>query len=131
MIGDEAELLLANETFYEAFSAGDVAAMDALWAREAPVACVHPGADVLTGRTMVMRAWTAILNGGGAPGIGAERPIAAALGDAGYVTCIERLGEGRLIATNVFVREGGRWHMVHHHAGPLAVPPARHGDAGS
>jgi hypothetical protein len=29
----------------------------------------------------------------------------------------------RLVATNVFVREGGAWKMVHHQAGPL--PPAR------
>ena len=66
-----------------------------------------------------MDTWRAILAGGGAPGFSCERPQTALFGDAGFVTCIERLGEGRLIATNVFVREGGRWHMVHHHAGAM------------
>ncbi len=121
MIGDEVELLLANETFYESFANGDLDAMDALWSRTSPVACVHPGHDVLIGREAVMASWRGILGGGGAPGFTCDRPQTASFGDAGFVTCIERLGEGRLIATNVFVRENGRWHMVHHHAGPLAA----------
>lgn len=120
MIGDQAELLLANEAFYEAFAGGDVAAMDALWAEHAAVACVHPGHDVLVGRDVVMRSWRGILAGGGAPGIGCDRPVAAVYGDAGFVTCHEVLGDARLVATNVFVRESGRWRMVHHQSGPLA-----------
>jgi len=122
MIGETAELLLANETFYEAFAAGDLAAMDSLWARRAHVACVHPGHDVLNGREAVMSSWRSILGAGGAAGFCCERAQVTLMGSAGFVTCVERLGEGRLIATNVFVRENGRWHMVHHHAGPL--PPA-------
>lgn len=119
MIGDAAELLLANESFYEAFAAGDADAMDVLWARHAPVACVHPGQDVLTGRDDVLASWRAILTSGDATGFRCERARVALLGDAGFVTCIERFGAGRLLATNVFVREDGQWHMVHHHAGPL------------
>ncbi len=122
MIGETAELLLANETFYEAFAAGDVDAMDGLWARHTHVACVHPGHDVLTGRDAVMTSWRSILGSGGAPGFQCERAHVTLLGEAGFVTCIERLGQGRLIATNVFAREDGEWRMVHHHADPL--PPA-------
>lgn len=120
MIGETAELLLANETFYEAFAAGDVAAMDVLWAKKATVMCIHPGHDVLVGRDSVMASWRGILAGGGAPGFHCERPQAALFGDAGFITCLECLGDRRLLATNVFVREEGRWHMVHHQAGPVA-----------
>lgn len=120
MIDAVASLLLANESFYEAFAAGNLDAMKRLWAREAPVACAHPGADVLLGRDAVMASWTAALSGGGAEGFHCERPRAALFGNAGFVTCFERLGEGRLLATNVFVLEDDEWRMVHHHASPIA-----------
>jgi hypothetical protein len=34
------------------------------------------------------------------------------------------IGESLLAATNVFVREGGGWKLVHHQAGPCNLPPA-------
>ena len=49
-MSDEEAVLAANEEFYRAFAARDLAAMDALWAQETPVACVHPGWDALVGR---------------------------------------------------------------------------------
>ncbi|MEE8533734.1 MAG: nuclear transport factor 2 family protein, partial [Alphaproteobacteria bacterium] len=42
-MADEQTVLFVNEAFYQAFADGDLAAMDAVWAREAPVACIHPG----------------------------------------------------------------------------------------
>jgi ketosteroid isomerase-like protein len=42
------------------------------------------------------------------------------LGDSAFVTCHEVLPGGRLAAVNVFVREGGRWRLVHHQASPIA-----------
>ena len=47
---DRMALLFANEAFYAAFAGHDYAAMEALWARHAPVACIHPGWGVLEGR---------------------------------------------------------------------------------
>ena len=39
--------------------------------------------------------------------------------------CFEEISGSFLIATNIFVREGGRWKMVHHQAGPTnATAPA-------
>ena len=97
--------------------------MDALWARETPVACIHPGWDVLLGREPVMESWTAILGGPGAPQIRCEAPQAFVLGDGAFVVCREVLGQqGWLIATNVFAREDGVWRMVHHQAGPARAP---------
>ncbi|HUJ28892.1 MAG TPA: nuclear transport factor 2 family protein [Myxococcales bacterium] len=123
MTKDEQEVLQANEAFYEAFEAGDIGAMDACWAREAPIACLHPGWEPLLGREAVMHSWRGILLGGGAPGaIRCERAVARVSGDCAWVVCREVLPAGSLVATNVFQREGGAWRMVHHHASPMPPP---------
>ena len=51
---DEQEVLFANEAFYRAFGDRDRHAMDEMWARENPVACVHPGWGALIGRAAVL-----------------------------------------------------------------------------
>ena len=127
-MSDEDAVLAANEAFYRAFAARDFSAMDALWAAEAPVACIHPGWEALVGREAVMESWAAILGGPGAPQIRCEAPRAFVLGPSAFVICREALEAGRLIATNVFAREQGGWRMVHHQAGPASPaqpsPPA-------
>jgi ketosteroid isomerase-like protein len=115
----DTEILAANEAFYQAFRREDPTAMDELWARRAPVACVHPGWGALLGRDRVMASWLAIMKNG-APPVRCVAPRVHRLGDAAFVICEEHIGGGRLIATNVFVQEDGQWRMVHHHAGPLA-----------
>jgi hypothetical protein len=41
------------------------------------------------------------------------------LDESAFVTCIERVKDNRLVATNIFVLEHGVWKMVHHQAGPF------------
>jgi len=124
MTDDELSVLTANETFYQAFATQDYAGMDALWAHGKPATCIHPGWSALVGRGAVMASWRAILR---AEGMGIESSAARATiaGDAAYVLCFEgpRGEPPTLIATNIFVREDGRWRLLHHHAGPLARPP--------
>ncbi len=120
MSSDEMDVLEANSAFYAAFARRDAEAMDGLWARRAPVACVHPGWDALSGREEVMASWRAILGGDGAPSISCTRAAAHVLGATAFVVCHERLADGRLVATNVFVREDGGWRLCHHQAGPLS-----------
>jgi len=114
----DSEILAANEAFYDAFRREDAAAMDEIWARRAPVACVHPGWDALLGRGRVMASWLAIMENG-APPIRCVAPRVQRLGEVAFVICEEHVDGGRLIATNVFVHEDGRWRMVHHHAGQI------------
>jgi hypothetical protein len=121
-------VLFANDAFYAAFAAGDFDAMDALWAKRAPVSCIHPGWVALTSRDAVMTSWRGILVGGGkrpeTSAIRCLRPEAFVLGEAAWVTCYEILPNGVLIATNIFAREDRAWRMVHHHAAPTpTVPP--------
>ena len=103
MTTDERAVLLANAAFYRAFAARDVEAMDALWARTVPVACIHPGWQVLNGREAVMASWRGIL-GGVPPAIECSEEIARVAGSAAFVVCTERLDAGELVATNVFVQ---------------------------
>lgn len=117
----EAELLRANEAFYDAFAARDIEAMDELWARAVPVACIHPGWPALHGREDVMSSWRSILLGGSAPEIVCVQAQPALLGASGVVTCVERIGADALVATNVFTLEDGIWQLVHHQAGPIAA----------
>ena len=131
-ISDEAAVLAVNEAFYRAFATHDVAAMDAVWSKETPVACIHPGWNALHGREAVLESWTAILTAPGSPQIRFEEPRAFVLGPSAYVICREVLAQQvLLIATNVFAREQGGWRMVHHHAGPAgqAQPPAPDSEA--
>ncbi|MFP6741653.1 MAG: nuclear transport factor 2 family protein [Alphaproteobacteria bacterium] len=93
-MGIAEDVLTANQTFYRAFSKGDMDAMDALWSSAAPVACSHPGWAVLTGRDTVMASWRSILDSPGRPHITCRDAAAHELGDAAYVTCYEDVGAG-------------------------------------
>lgn len=122
-----AAALVANQAFYDAFAAGDMGAMEEIWAKDASCACAHPGAPLLIGRETVLESWATILAAPQRPEIECFNPIAHVLGDSAYVTCYERLGPGAvLLATNVLVKEqDGRWRMAHHHASPTPMAPPR------
>lgn len=114
----EAAVLEANRLFYRAFADGDLPLMQRVWASTELIACVHPGWRALHGHAEVMASWRAILAEGPSR---IEHADARALvsGESAIVTCLEQLPGGELVATNVFVREGGSWRMVHHHASPF------------
>jgi ketosteroid isomerase-like protein len=112
-------VLAANLEFYRAFTMRDLAAMDALWAHHAPVACLHPGWTALTDRTAVLSSWKAILSSPEAPRISCFDERVLLFGDAALVLCEEELDGGTLAATNLFVREDGTWRLAHHHAGQI------------
>jgi len=119
MSRDEIEVLEVNSRFYAAFAGRDGAALEGLWAQAVPVTCVHPGWDALRGREEVVRSFRAIL-AGDPPAIRCSAASAQVLGEAAVVVCHEHVpGAGRLVATNVFIREGGAWRLCHHQAGPL------------
>jgi ketosteroid isomerase-like protein len=119
-------VLDVNAAFYRAVTARDADAMATLWAEDHPVACIHPGSDVLVGRDAVLASWRAVLVPGGAPELSCSQAEANVLGDVAFVTCHEviRTG-GRLAATNVYARERGAWRMVHHQATPIAPGQVR------
>jgi len=117
-MSDRDEVLRLNERFYEAFRTRDFDELDGLVAVDAPVAVVHPGWRALAGRDEVMASWRAIFRNPRAPEVRCELPVVFLMGDVAMVVCTEALPEGSLVATNLYVREGGGWRMSHHHAGP-------------
>ncbi|BDG05516.1 nuclear transport factor 2 family protein [Anaeromyxobacter oryzae] len=126
MSASELDVLEANAAFYRAFASGDADAMGSVWSEQHPVACIHPGWDVLDGRDRVLESWRGILESDNAPEVSCSVAEAHVLGDVAFVTCHEVIEEGgRLAATNVFVREDGTWRMVHHQATPIAPGQAR------
>lgn len=116
-----AALLFANDAFYLAFANGDIDAMDGIWARDFKVSCLHPGWEPLMGRNNVMASWKAVLPN--KPAIEHHSPNAFGVGEMGYVICYEKVSDSFLLATNVFVMEGGVWKMTHHQAGATDSKP--------
>ena len=123
MSADLAALEFANDAFYQAFAAGSLESMEAVWAEQSNVFCVHPGWAPLANRVDVMASWREILANAGPVAVSAVAPKATILGDVGLVCCYERFGNQHLVASNLFVRADGRWRMIHHHAGPLSRVP--------
>ena len=120
-ISDSDAVLSANLEFYRAFTSRDAKGMDIVWAREAPVSCVHPGWTPVTGRNAVLQSWRNILGNPESPHVMCHDDRVFLYGDIATVICEEELNDGHLIATNVFIREGGQWRMVHHQASPIVI----------
>ena len=116
---DQDAVLTANLEFYRAFAARDLTAMDALWARRAPVACLHPGWTALKDRDAIIESWAGILSNPDAPRIACYDAQVFLYGDVALVLCEEELEGGTLAASNFFAREDGVWRIVHHQAGQL------------
>lgn len=110
-------ILFANDAFYTAFTSGDAEAMDALWAEDAKVVCIHPGNPPLYDRDKIIQSWRQILSD---PGVSKMRTHSARVvteGPIALVTCFETFDTTTLAATNGFIQESGMWRMVHHQAG--------------
>lgn len=118
---DEDAVRSANLEFYRAFNDRDVKAMDTLWAKNAPVACVHPGWTALAGRAQVIQSWRNILANPEAPHVMCHDDRATVYGDLAIVQCEEELDAGYLVATNMFIREAGAWKMIHHQASQIVM----------
>jgi len=118
-----AALQFANDSFYDAFAAADLKAMEAVWADLPTVYCCHPGWPPLTSHAEVMASWRDILADAGPIPVTCTAPRPHLFGEVGVVCCYERFANQHLVATNLFIRAGGQWRMFHHHAGPLAKVP--------
>jgi uncharacterized protein (TIGR02246 family) len=115
----------AEAAFYEALEAGDIEAMMEVWAEDEELVCVHPGGPRISGYEQVRESWTKILGSG--------QRLKVQLTDQVYVQgmmlSIHSLHEHiaaandaarqrAVVTTNVYVRQGGGWRMIAHHASP-------------
>lgn len=125
----------AESAFYAAFEARSLDAMMAVWGSDDRIACIHPLAAPLNGRTAVAAGWRSMFEAAGQFRVQVE--LAHEIREAGQVIRIVReyLAIGQetgprppILATNVYRKEADGWRMVLHHASPLQVgstPPAR------
>jgi ketosteroid isomerase-like protein len=136
MAGDRDLVLAANKAFYRAFEKKDIDAMAAVWSQEASCLCIHPGRDALKGWAEIRDAWERIFTNTSYLEIDTHLLTVEVSGDLAYVVLIENVLqisggdagtdrfaslrlEARSMATNGFVRRGGRWYMTHHHGSPV------------
>jgi ketosteroid isomerase-like protein len=126
---EETDVLAANQAFYDAFTSLDLGAMERIWSEAAPISCVHPGWEPLVGRAAVLDSWRGIFEGSARIGLVVRDVRALVAGATAWVVLVEQIEErhgaravrAAALATNVFVREGGAWKLVHHHAAPAQV----------
>ncbi|XP_020236497.1 uncharacterized protein LOC109816044 isoform X2 [Cajanus cajan] len=115
----------ANSRFYESFRTGDLAAMQALWAKKDEVCCVHPGLKGISGYDDIIESWDFVWANYEFPlEIKLEDIKVHARGDMGYVTCMEFVKTkggrwGGQFVTNVFEKIDGQWLICIHHASPV------------
>jgi len=119
------DALFANDAFYLAFAARDLDHMDALWARESPVICLHPGWPALTRREQILESWARILSNPAQQPIDVYGAAAFNLGTNIAVICYEEVDGNVMVATNLFVEEKDRVLLACHQAGPCGQPPPR------
>lgn len=116
---DEVCVLAQNRAFYAALRDRNVELMGQVWSQCDQISCIHPGWQPLHGRETVMASWETILQNANLPAIYPQAASVQLCGDTALVICEESFREGRLVATNVFVREADDWRLLHHQAGPL------------
>jgi len=114
----------AERAFYAAMADGDLDDMMTLWADDAGAVCNHPGGPRLIGLKAIRQSFREIFSNGGLR-IDTTGVHAWCSADVAVHSLIERITvEGRrgsdvveVVATNVFVRFGGGWRILVHHAG--------------
>ena len=124
MSDDHHAVAEANARFYRAFEALDLAAMDAVWAHDDDVRCVHPGWPLLTGWAAVRESWRAIFANTEEMRFTISDVRVTAGPGVAWVTCTEnilsdvggRVAVTAILATNLFTRADDAWLLVHHHA---------------
>lgn len=129
---DVDDVTVANEAFYDAFSARDMAQMDAVWAHEAYVRVIYPtSTEIDAGWDAVRAHWQDAFDLFSEIGISMPEPDVRAGDQVAWVVGLEqvqaRLASGEdvsftTMATNVFERSGDKWLMVHHHASAPTRP---------
>jgi ketosteroid isomerase-like protein len=117
----------ANHRFYAAFESLDLAAMEAAWAHDDAVECVHPGWDLLLGWEEVRERWARIFSNTKRVRVVLTAELVRVEGNVGWVACTahittalaEDFDEAVVQATNLFIQRHGEWLLVVHHASPV------------
>jgi hypothetical protein len=117
------DVLVANQTFYDAHERRDMTAMRALWEHSDRAVCVHPGWPILRTWPAIEESWRRILAGPGRSQFILTNVGVALIGEVAWVTLDENLVDsgatGTVAATNIYVRVNGAWLLIVHHGSPV------------
>ncbi len=127
----EEEVRAANVRFYAAFESLELEQMEAVWAHDESIECVHPGWELLLGWEEVRESWARIFSHTKRVKIALSSVWIRVENEVAWVACTEHVtsafaegfDEVLTQATNIFIRREGQWLMVAHHASPLPVSP--------
>ena len=128
---DIADIEKANEAFYRALESNSTDEMDAIWAHDEWVNCIHPGWDRLTGWKAVRESWERIFESNQRMRAHASDIAVYRAGEMAWVTCTENItvfnedsfDSIQAVATNLFVEREGR--LAHGSSPCLAHPDNR------
>jgi SnoaL-like domain len=123
------DLREANEQFYRALEALDLAAMERVWLPAADVRCIHPGSEALVGWNVVRAAFAQIFANTQWMRVQPTDVRMQVIGEVGLVACAENItatmdddvGVAVAQATNLFRHTPEGWRMILHHASPAPV----------
>jgi ketosteroid isomerase-like protein len=97
--------------------------MARVWS-ERDVTCVHPGWPPINGRAAVLASYRGIMSNPNQPPVTAHEEQVIVTGDVARLICVEAVAGAQLIATNLFMRDGEAWRLIHHQASLLSAPRA-------
>lgn len=120
----------AEAAFYEALETGDLEAMMEVWAEDEEIVCVHPGGPRICGYEQVRESWSKILASGQRLRVQLTEQVyvqgmmlAVHSVHENFAVAGDAARQRPVVATNVYVRQGGGWRMVAHHASPGPQAP--------
>lgn len=123
----ELEIDQANTRFYEAFESLDIRQMEAVWASDQTVHCIHPGWEIRSGWPSVRDSWVLIFNNTAKIKLTVTDLKIVIHGEIGWVNCTEEVkqmidGEAQIttvLTTNLYLHQQNDWLMIHHHGSPV------------
>jgi len=115
----------AEIAFYTAFENADYAAMMATWSAEADIECIHPLGERLMGPEAVADGWRRVLAGGKRMRFELAHTKRFQTDRLAIHVLYENITiagkpQPPVVATNIYRFNGQSWHMVLHHASPVA-----------
>ena len=127
----DAEVLAANEKFYQALSAGSIDGISAACAHDSDVTALHEAStEVAVGWQAVLDSWKAVpFEAFAELSVVMASPVVKVHGTIARLAGLERV-TGKMkdgpnfawtaLGTNIFERRDGKWLIVHHHASKAA-----------
>lgn len=128
---DRAALIRSQHRFYEAVERGDLDAMAELWKPGEDTVCVHPGFGQLRGTATILRSFALLMAQASYVQYVLTDEVVDLHGDTAVLGCTENMmvadqdepahgfDSARAVSTSVYLRVGGEWRMVVHHASGL------------